>query len=118
MLTQEMKSRSERCCCRYCGSKLAIHVVIFNQYGGAGAELYCPNCNKIEFGTEPAIYTAAKDFVDEMDFSHYFNLEDNERTYQLNIAKVCDILSWGGKSLGWLDKNGLKYPTENNEVVL
>lgn len=114
MLTQDMKIRSERCCCRYCGGKLAIHVVIFNQYGGAGAELYCPACQKIESGTEPAIYAAAKNFVDEMEFSHYLNLEDNERTYQMNIAKICDILSWGCTEFGWLDRNGLKYPTKKD----
>lgn len=117
MLTQEMKMRSQRCCCRYCGNELAIHVVIFNQYGGAGAELYCPYCQKIESGTEPAIYAAAKEFVDEIDFSYYLNLEDNQRTYEMNIAKVCDILSWGCKKLGWLDQYGLKYPVKNIDEV-
>lgn len=111
MLTKELKQRAERCCCRYCGHKLEIHAVIFNQYGGAGAELYCPNCQKIEYGTEYAIYEAAKDFVDEMEFSYYLNLEDNERTYQMNIAKVCEIISWICKEWGWLNKNGLAYAT-------
>ena len=117
MLTKEMQLRAKRCCCRYCGGALAIHTIFFNEYGGAGAELYCPKCQKIEFGTEYAIYAAAKNFVDEMDFSYYLNLEENQRTYEMNIAKVCEIISWICKEWGWLNKQGLKYPTRLDEVT-
>ncbi|UWG98369.1 hypothetical protein LPY66_06075 [Dehalobacter sp. DCM] len=103
-----MKEREKRCCCKHCGGPLEIRVIIFNKYGGAGAELFCPSCEKIEFGTEPEIYEAAKTFVDELDFNYFHDLEENDRTYKLNISKVCEILSWGCKNWGILDKNGMK----------
>lgn len=108
MRVDRMQIREKRCCCKYCGGSLEIRMVIFNKYGGAGAELYCPNCEKIEFGTEPEIYEAAKIFVDEIGFNHFLDLEENDRTYKLNIAKVCDILSWGCNHWGILDESGLK----------
>lgn len=114
MRIAEMKEREKRCCCKQCGGALEIRVIIFNKYGGAGAELYCPACEKIEFGTEPEIYRAAKTFVDEFGFNHFLDLEENERTYMLNIAKVCDILGWGCKEWGILDKKGLKIPLPQN----
>ena len=118
MRIDEMKEREKRCCCKHCGGHLEIRVIIFNKYGGAGAELYCPSCEKIEFGTEPEIYQAAKTFVDELGFNHFLDLEDNERTYMLNIAKVCEILSWGCKHLGILGKSGLHIldPAHQHDV--
>lgn len=110
MRSDDMKVREKRCCCKHCGGPLEIRVIIFNKYGGAGAELFCPSCEKIEFGTEPEIYQAAKTFVDELGFNHFNDLEENDRTYKLNIAKVCDILSWGCKNWGILGKKGMKIP--------
>lgn len=103
---EELIIRSERCCCKQCGGKLEIRVVVYNKYGGSGAELYCNQCQKIEFGTEPEIYQAAKAFVDRLGFNHFVDLEENERTYKLNIAKVCEILGWGSKYWGILDGMG------------
>ncbi|MGM9524665.1 MAG: hypothetical protein ACI3U1_00190 [Peptococcaceae bacterium] len=107
---EELIRRSERCCCKQCGGPLEIRIIVYNKYGGSGAELYCPHCQKIEYGTEPEIYRAAKDFVDRVGFNHFVDLEENERTYLLNIAKVCEILSWGTKYWGLTDKNGFKIP--------
>ena len=78
---EDLISRSERCCCKQCGGKLEIRIVVYNKYGGSGAELYCDHCQKIEYGTEPEIYRAAKDFVDRLGFNHFVDLEENERTY-------------------------------------
>ena len=103
---QMLKHRAEICCCRYCGSPLEVRMWIYNKFGGAGEELYCPNCNKIEYGTAPEIYAMAKDFVDMMDYNFYFDLEYSEETYQMNIAKVCEILSWCCKEWHILDLDG------------
>ena len=116
---EDLVSRSERCCCKQCGGKLEVRIVVYNKYGGSGAELYCDHCQKIEYGTEPEIYRAAKNFVDRLGFNHFVDLEENERTYMLNIAKVCEILSWGGKYWGLLEKDGfniaLKLPEDEDE---
>ena len=47
-----------------------------------------------------------------MGFNHFVDLEENERTYMLNIAKVCEILSWGTKYWGLLGKDGFTIPLE------
>lgn len=107
---EDLMNRSERCCCKQCGGPLELKIIVYNKYGGSGAELYCSHCQKIEYGTEPAIYKAAKDFVDRVGFNHFVDLEENERTYMLNVAKVCEILAWGTKYWGILDKNGINIP--------
>lgn len=116
---EDLVSRSERCCCKQCGGKLEVRIVVYNKYGGSGAELYCDHCQKIEYGTEPEIYRAAKNFVGRLGFNHFVDLEENERTYMLNIAKVCEILSWGGKYWGLLEKDGfniaLNLPDDEDE---
>lgn len=117
MRIEEMREREKRCCCKYCGSSLEIRVIIFNKYGGAGAELYCPSCHKIEFGTEPKIFQAAKSFVDELGFNYFLDLEENERTYRLNIAKVCEILGWGWQSMGYLNRNGLQSNNSSDNAL-
>lgn len=107
-----LERRAKTCCCRYCGGTLEVRMWIYNKFGGAGAELYCGNCNKIEFGTAPEIYNMAKDFIDANDFDYYFDLENNNEKYQMNIAKVCDILSWCSKEWGILDSSGFHLKGE------
>ena len=112
MMKKSLITRSKRCVCRYCGHPLEIRVVVFSEYGGAGAELYCPECQKIEYGTEPEIYKTAKAFVDELEFNYYLNLEEDKKSYQMNIAKVCEILSFGCQRWKMLDRHGL------NEAII
>lgn len=114
--SRELQVRSERCCCKQCGGKLEVRLIIYNKYGGAGAELYCDNCKKIEFGTEPEIYQAAKYFVDSLGFNHFTDLEENERTYMLNIAKICEIMAWGSKYWGILNQDGFNVELTIPEI--
>lgn len=107
-----LEHRAQICCCKYCGSPLEVRMWIYNKFGGAGAELYCPECNKIEFGTAPEIYEMAKDFIDANEFDYYFDLENNEETYRMNIAKVCEILSWCCKEWNILGKDGFNLNKE------
>lgn len=109
---EDLLYRSEHCVCKQCGNPLEIRVIVYNKYGGSGTELYCPNCRKIEYGTEPEIYRAAKTFVDNSGFNHFVDLEENERTYMLNIAKVCEILAWGAKYWGLLGREGFNIDLE------
>ena len=39
-------------------------------------------------------------------------MDDNEKKYQMNVAKISEIMVWGFKNLGLLDKNGFKVPIE------
>ena len=45
-------------------------------------------------------------------------MDENERTKQMNIAKVCDIMSWENMNLGFLNKEGFRVPVEMNENLL
>ena len=95
---QELRERSARCCCRFCGSKLEIRKIIFTGYDER-IEIFCPECNRMEYGTEPEIYLSAKYFVEAMQFNYYPDLDDNGQTKNMNIAKVFDIMAWENKHM-------------------
>lgn len=104
---QEMIKRSERCVCKMCGSKLEPRIIIYNKYGGQGVEMFCPHCGRIEYGTEAEIYDLAKDFVKSVEFDYFTEMEQGERNFQLNIAKVCEVLGWCFRKLGVVDGDGI-----------
>jgi|GEM_PF-3598025 hypothetical protein len=111
--TDYLLLRQKRCVCKQCGNKLELKSIIYNQYGGEGVELYCTNCKRIDFGTEVEIYRLAKEFVDQFDFNYFMDMVENQRNYHLNIAKVCEMLEWTFKRIGWLDKYGIEYSRHN-----
>ena len=94
--------------CKHCGGKLSTSLVIYDIYGGVGVELYCPRCEKNDFGVEPEVYALAEYFVQNFQFNYFLDMEENDLNEQLNIAKIADILSWLLKSLDLLDSCGLK----------
>ncbi len=99
--------RSERCVCKMCGGPLEPKIVIYNKYGGSGLELYCPHCHKIEYGTEPEIYKLAKDYVENMEYDYFTEMEAGKANFELNVAKVCETLSWIMKRLEVQDSKGI-----------
>lgn len=103
-----MRKRCERCVCKMCGSSLEIRVIIYNKFGGEGMEMYCPNCKRIEYGTEPEIYQLAKEFVENVEFDYFPEMEEGMRNFQLNIAKVCEMLAWSLRKMEMLDEFGVK----------
>lgn len=112
-----LKARQSRCCCKYCGGKLEIRRIIFNEDEAARIELFCSECDRIEYGVEPQIYQNAVHFVDYVQFDHYPELDKNEQTRRMNIAKICEIITWGLKNLGILDQNGFKVPVVSRQDV-
>ena len=104
--TAMLDKRSERCVCKYCGGRLRIKSIAFNEIVDGRSELYCRACGRIEFGVEPEIYAAACYFVSEFDFNCFADLEDSELSKRMNVAKVCEIMSWFGRSLGLLEAGG------------
>ena len=103
---EKLKKRSKRCVCKYCGKSLKIKNILIAEFLEARIELYCDNCERIEYGVEPEIYSSAKYFVEEIGFNAYPTLDISDATVQMNIAKVCEIISWGCKNLGYLDDGG------------
>ncbi len=113
-----LKGRTKRCVCKYCGGNLRLKRIIFSNYEEARVEIFCQSCDRIEFGVEPEIYLSAKFFVEESGFNYYEDLEDNARTKQMNIAKVCELMSWQDLNLGILDKEGFLVPLAMNDRFL
>lgn len=108
----ELKGRVKRCCCRYCGSSLEIRRIIFSNFEDSRIEIFCTACDRIEYGVEPEIYQSAKYFVEYFGFNWYTYLDENAQTAQMTIAKICDILVWQNKNLGFLDGSGFKVPLQ------
>ena len=113
-----LKRRRNRCVCKFCGSRLRLKRIIFSNYEDARIEIFCPTCNRIEFGVEPEIYACAKFFVEQTNFNYFLDLDENERTKQMNIAKICEILDWGGLQLGIMNKEGFVVELNLNENFL
>lgn len=109
---ETLKRRSKRCCCKFCGGKLSLKQLIFNEFDQARVELYCDHCQQIEYGVEPEIYQSATNFVDTLGFNYYPELNQNDRTRRMNIAKACEIIAWGFKTNGFLTAEGFTYPVQ------
>lgn len=107
---EEIKNRSKRCVCKYCGGRLRVRMLDFGQIETANLEIFCENCDKIEYGVEPEIYHSARYAVDILGFNAYQDRADNEQRRRLNIAKVCELLFWHDRELGILDQYGYKVP--------
>lgn len=107
---RELKGRVERCCCRYCGSPLELKRITFSHFEDSRIEIFCSKCGRIEYGVEPEIYQSAENFVDNLEFNHYPDLDQNPRTRRMNIAKVCEVMGWGFKNTGLLTEEGFTAP--------
>ena len=110
-----LKRRTKRCVCKYCGGRLKLRRIIFSDYEDARIEIFCKDCDRIEFGVEPEIYASAKYFVENSKFNCYPDLDDNEKTKQMTIAKVCEIMAWENQNIGIMDSNGFNIPLKLNE---
>jgi len=113
-----LKKRTKRCVCKYCGGELKLRRIIFDRYEDARIEIFCNHCDRIEFGVEPQIYQAAKYFVENSRFNCFPDLDENERTKQMTISKVCEIMSWENQMLGILDENGFTQELQMKENVV
>jgi len=112
---ESLKKRTKRCRCKYCGGNLKLRRIIFSDYEEARIEIYCNSCDRIEYGVEAEIYQSAKFFVENSDFSCYPDLANNEKTKQMTVAKVCEIMAWQNQNLGIMDENGFCVELNLNE---
>lgn len=107
-----LKGRSKRCCCRYCGGALELKSILFSEFIEARVELYCPQCDRIEFGVEPQIYQSARYFAETVGYNCYPELDANESTKRMNIARLCDIMAWQDQHLGIITDEGFCHPVK------
>lgn len=110
-----LKNRSKRCVCKYCGGELKVKQIIFSSYEEARVELFCQECDRIEFGVEPEIYANAKYFVEETGFSCYPDLDDSLKIKQMTVAKLCEIMTWENQNIGILTPEGFNIELNANK---
>ena len=115
---KELKSRTARCVCRHCGHSLSLRKITYAAYDEAKIDIFCEYCDRIEFGVEPEIYKIAEYYVDEMQYDHYPELDDSTRKRRMNIAIICDILTWGYKSAGLLNKEGFTVELNHEQEIM
>ena len=112
---KDLYTRASRCVCRYCGQGLSLRKVTYDE---AKIELYCEQCDRIEYGVEPPIYQVAEYFVEEMGYDHYPHIDQSLRKKRMNIAIICDIIAWGFKNTGLLREDGFTVPLDLEAGVL
>ncbi len=117
-----LKKRAGRCVCKYCGGQLRVRQIMFTSYEDVRIELFCKDCDRIEYGVEPEIYQSARCFVEEDAFNCYPDLDDSGKTKQMTIAKVCEIMTWQDQSLGILAADGFNvavrhFPQNEGECL-
>ena len=110
-----LKSRKKRCVCKYCGGNLKLKRIIFSDYEDARIEIFCSECDRIEFGVEREIYASARYFVENTGFNCFPDLDNNENTRQMTIAKVCEIMAWEAHNFGIVNENGFTVELHMNE---
>ena len=113
-----LKKRTQRCVCKYCGGQLKLRRIIFSYYEDARIEIFCSHCDRIEFGVEPQIYQSAKYFVENSHFNCFTDLDDNERTKQMTISKVCEIMAWENQMIGILNEGGFNISLQMKENIV
>ena len=108
----ELQGRVKRCCCSYCGSDLVLRRITTGREDAGRIEIFCPGCDRIEFGVEKEMYQAAKYYVNTLKFDYYPELDASQRKERMNYSKVSEIIQWGCKNLGLLNRDG--FITEPN----
>ena len=116
--TNELKIRVKNCCCRYCGGKLKLKRIFYGNTKDGRVEIFCSECDRIEYGVEREIFLSAKYYVDEFGFTLYPGQEITQKIYQMNVAKICVIIAWGFKSFSLLDYDGFKIPFDIATEIL
>ena len=113
-----LKKRTDRCVCKYCGNPLSLRKITYAAYDESKIDIFCDHCDRIEYGVEPEVYKIAEYYVDEMQYDHYPDLDESVRKRRMNIAVISDILTWGYKNAGFLDKEGFTVPLNYKQELL
>lgn len=113
-----LKQRAGRCCCKYCGGPLSLKRLIFSDFTDARVEIYCEHCERIEYGVESEIYKSARNFVDNLGFNYYTDMDQNAQTRRMNIAKVAEIMAWGYRNTGLLNDDGFTVPLSYKDTMM
>ena len=88
---ERLKKRAKYCCCRYCGSELHVRQIVFHTQAMARIELYCDQCQKIEYGVEKEAYASARAFVEATQFLNQYVRSLSMSVYPTSMADLLGI---------------------------
>ncbi len=111
---EHLKERAKDCCCSYCGGDLAVRRILYQTTAEYRIELYCDNCEKIEYGVPRALYDSAKAAIERLGFNCYPETEEGVTRNQMNIAKLSTLTAWQLRYLGMIDDERLKDAAEGS----
>ena len=111
---EHLKERAKDCCCSYCGGDLAVRRILYQTTAEYRIELYCDNCEKIEYGVPRALYDSAKAAIERLGFNYYPETEEGVTRNQMNIAKLSTLTAWQLRYLGMIDDERLKDAAEGS----
>ena len=111
---EHLKERAKDCCCSYCGGDLAVRRILYQTTAEYRIELYCDNCEKIEYGVPRALYDSAKAAIERLGFNYYPETEEGVTRNQMNIAKLSTLTAWQLRYLGMIDDERLKDSAEGS----
>lgn len=112
-----LKERRRHCVCKYCGHELEIKQIVFSELDDARTELFCPNCQKLDYGVEKIIYDNAKYYIAENRFNMFPDLDDNQMSQRMTIAKTAEIMTWICQHTEVLTDTGFTIPVDEVEAV-
>lgn len=110
-----LRTRTKRCKCKYCGGKLRLKQIVYNSTIEPRIEIFCEDCQRIEYGVEPEIYQLAKYYVDSYACDYYPELDASEIKDRMNVGKVCEIIFWALNGLKLVDMEGFQVPVKMDE---
>ena len=111
---EHLKERAKDCCCSYCGGDLAVRRILYQTTAEYRIELYCDNCEKIEYGVPRALYDSAKAAIERLGFNYYPETQEGVTRNQMNIAKLSTLTAWQLRYLGMADDERLKAGAEGS----
>ena len=107
---QGLRKRTKRCKCKYCGGTLRLKQIVYNSTVEPRIEIFCEECQRIEYGVEPEIYLLAKYYVDSFACDYYPELDESAIKDRMNVGKVCEIIFWALNGLQLVDMEGFRVP--------
>lgn len=112
-----LKERRKHCVCKYCGHELEIRQIVFSELDDARTELFCPECQKLDYGVEKIIYDNACYYIEENKLNMFPDLDDNQTSRRMTVAKTAEIMTWICTHTGILDDAGFSVPVDEAAAV-
>lgn len=113
-----LQNRVKRCVCKACGTPLVLRKLTYGKIEEGRVEIFCPSCNKIEYGVEPEVYKVAKYYVEVMNWDYYSDLEASDRKTRMNVSKAAEIINWAMDALGMVNEYGFSHPVMIRQELL